>query len=66
MTRPALKIVPPEPSLLDLFRERDAMIAAVKVLDSEIAAGVKAWSYERGFCVPCRPEAVRRELEAGE
>lgn len=61
--KPALKIVPAEPSLLDQFRARDALRAELALLDDTIAAGVKAYSYERGFCVPMREQAVRRELE---
>lgn len=64
MTRPALSIVPdPDTRLRGLFAERDELARKLASVDEEIAAGVKRYSDERGYCVPLRKEAVRRELD---
>jgi hypothetical protein len=52
------------PLARDLAR-RDAVEALLRRIDRRIDDGVRAYSFERGYCVPLRREAVRRELQGG-
>ena len=54
----------PDAELLAAMVKRDELRRDLAALDESIAAGVRAYSYARGFRVPLRPEQVRREIES--
>jgi hypothetical protein len=50
-------------SLLRKMAERERVAARLASLDRDISAACRAWSDDRGYRVPLRPEQVRRALE---
>jgi hypothetical protein len=64
--RPALRAVPDEDDetcLSGLLTKRAEVQVAVAKIDAEIAAFCRLWSAVNGYCVPLKPEQVRRAME---
>lgn len=47
-----------------LLARRDALARQLATLDAQIDAARRAYSFERGYRVPLRVEAFRREVAA--
>jgi len=52
-------------ALARLFATRDRTAERLRKLDARLDEGVRAYSYEHGYRVPLRREAVRREVSGG-
>lgn len=50
--------------LVRKFARRDALASQLRKVDEELDAAVRAYSFERGYCVTLRRESVRQEIGA--